>query len=431
MPRFFAWTDSLSPRRRRALFAVFLGSLVLAIAAPFVWAGYHAWAGRDALQRYHSAEAARHFQDCLRLWPWSRDPHLYLLAARAARRQGDYDEADRLLRVCQDTLHDNGGEAVLEWAMLRATRGDLDDTAESLRNAARRDPQLIPLVLEALAEGYLTLSRILDALRTTDDWLARQPNNPQAWFVRGKVHRQVGAPQATADDYQHVLALDPERGEARWWLGRALLDIGEYHKAYEQLRLVQKLRDDEEVRVYLGLCLHRLDRDEEAIPLLDGVLAEHPESGMALLTRGQIALAQGRFAEAEPWLQHAARELPYDYRAQNALWECLRQQGKKKEADAQRQRTDVLYERRQRQSEILNHLMSQKPDDLQLQCELAQLYMQLGQPQVGEAWLLHALRRDRYYRPALEALANFYREQGDDERAEVYRQRADKAEQRP
>jgi predicted Zn-dependent protease len=423
MPRLFAILRSVAARRRFWL-AVAAGAVVLSIASPFVWAAYHAYAAQTALARYHSDEAQTHFRACLSVWPWSRSLHLHLLAARAARREGDFAEADRLLHQCQDDPKSRSQEAVLEWAMLRAAMGDLDK-AEQLRNAARRDPQLIPLVCEALAEGYLTMSRLLEGLSSTDDWLRREPNNPQAWFVRGKIDRQAGFVQDAANDYQHVLDVDPERTEARWWLAFAQLDIGRYEQAYQNLLIVQRQRpNDAELRVHKAMCLRWLDQRPEACRLLDEVLVEQPDHGLALRTRGEIALDGGRFDEAEPFLRRAAQALPYDQKAQNALWECFRQQGKTEEAEAQRERRDVLYERRTRQTTIQTRLLPQKPDDLALQCELGKLDLQLGAPQVGEAWLLNVLRLDPNYLPALEALAQHYQERGDRQRAEEYRRRA-------
>lgn len=432
MPRLFGRLASFVPRGRRFWLALVIGALLLAASLPFFWAGYHAYAAQAALNRYHSAEALGHFDACFRVWPWSRSSHMHLLAARAARRQGDFDEAGRLLHECQDVLHDNSAEAVLEWAMLRAAMGDLEATASELRNAARLDPNRAPLVLEALAEGYLVMSRILDALRTTDTWLTLEPDNPQAWFIRGKIHRQAGAAQAIAADYQRVLELDPQRTEARWWLARALISIGRYNEAYRELEIYGRSHANDadnqahwiEIQVHRAICLRLMERTEEARNLLDSVLAEQPHHGLALLTRGQMLMSQERYAEAESWLRQAVGVLPYDLKAQNALWECLRQQGKTEEAEAQHERTDALRDLTNQRSDILTRLMQQRPNDPALHCKLGTLYIRLGSPQVGEAWLLSSLRLNEHYVPALEALAKYYQERGDNERAEDYRRQA-------
>jgi Tfp pilus assembly protein PilF len=428
MLRLFRRRGFLAPRGRRFWLILSISAILLAAAAPVLWAGYHAYAGYRDWKRYHSAEARTHFNICLRIWPWSRSTVLHLWAAQAARRESDFEEARRLLHECQTTLHDNSPEAVLEWAMLRAANGDLETTTEPLQQLARQEPAVLPAVYEALAEGYLIQSRILNALRTLDEWLKLDPNNPQAWFVRAKIHRHVGAAQAVLADCQRVLELDPERGEARWWLAVSLLDVGRYQEAYQQLEILAVSHSqDVNVQVRRAICLWRLERDEEARGLLDGVLAEHPDHGLALRTRGQMLLKTGQYAEAEPWLREAARVLPYEHATQNALWECLRQQGKTEEAEAQRERTEALFERLSELTDILSHRMQQKPDDPSLHCRLGTLYLQLGSPQVGENWLLSALRLDPHYQPALEALAQYYQERGANERAEAYRRQAQSA----
>jgi tetratricopeptide (TPR) repeat protein len=425
MRRLLAW-----PRRR--LMVVGLGAVVLAGLSPFLWAAYHWYAAQSALDRYRTAEARPHLHACLRIWPWSRSVRVHLLAARAARREGDFDEAAQRLHECQDTLHDTSPETVLEWAMLHASLGELDTVAEPLKTRLRQEPQFAPLILESLTEGYLRMSRILDALGAVDSWLTLEPNNPRAWFLRGNTHRQVGAWQEAAADYRHVMESDAEYPNARRSLAVALLKIGRYEEAVQQFEILRHRQPhDADVLVNLALCHQLAGRNDEARVLLDAVLAEHPEDGAALRTRGQVALASGQLAEAEKWLRQAVRVLPYDLKAQVALWDCLRQQNKTAEMETERVRMEELKDRWTRQSEIVTRLMSQKPDDPALQCELGVLYTHLGRPEIGEAWLLNALRLDEHYGPALEELAKYYQQRGDEDKAEDYRQRARAARELP
>jgi tetratricopeptide (TPR) repeat protein len=410
--------------RRRLLMVLGGFALLLAAASPFLWAGYHWYAGRSALKRYHAAEARAHLDACLRVWPWSRSPSVHRLAARAARRDGDLAEARRRLHECQDALGDQSPETVLEWALLHASAGDLDSVEEHLKSQGRQDTSRIPIILEALIEGYLRMSRVLDALRAAEEWLTYEPDNVQALYLRGNIHRQVGAAQKCIPDYRRVVELDPDHQEARARLAAALLEIGRYEEAAQQLEIVRRRRpDDPLILARLALCRYWLGHAEEATALLDHVLARNPEHGLALFTRGQIALLSGQLPEAEEWLRQAVRALPNDYKAHYALWDCLRQEKKTEEAEVERTRMEKLKDLRQRQGEILTHLMSQRPSDPALHYELGTLYLQLGQPDVAEGWLHSALHLDERYVPALEALADFYQQRGD-ERAEEYRQRA-------
>jgi tetratricopeptide (TPR) repeat protein len=421
----FVWIVPLFRRPRRLLLVLAIVVLLGVALAPFLWAAFHRYVGERELNRYHSAEARSHLHQCMRIWPWSRNAHVHLLAARAARREGDFEEAALQLHQCRNELGDRSAESFLEWAMLRAAVGDMDAVEEFLKSSGRDDPRSASLILESLAVGYLRMSRIVDALNCIDEWLAREPNNAQAWYQRGNIHRQVGAAQESATDYRRVLELDPERGKARWWLALALLEIGRYDEALEYLEMVRRVQpDDIEVRVRLAVCHNRLGQDRRAEELLDGVLTEHPDHALALRTRGWIDLNADRLPEAERWLRRAAKVWPNDYKTQFWLAMCLRKQHKTEEAEIEEERARTIQDRRQRQSEILTHLMSQKPHDADLQCELGNLYLQLGNPKIGEGWLLNAVHLDERHAPALQALADYYKKRGDLDKAEEYHRRA-------
>jgi hypothetical protein len=55
--RLFAWIGLLRCRPRSLRIALASVALLLLGASPFLWAGYHWYAGRAALDRYHGAEA--------------------------------------------------------------------------------------------------------------------------------------------------------------------------------------------------------------------------------------------------------------------------------------------------------------------------------------------------------------------------------------
>lgn len=429
MRRLLAWAAPLS-RHRRLLIILLIAVLVLAGASPFLWATYHWYAGCSALRRYHGDEARAHFDQCLHVWPWSRSAEVHLLAARAARRDDDMEEADRQLQECLQLQGGPTPESQFEWALLHASAGDLDTTEEWLKARARENPAQLPLILEALIDGYTRMSRVLEALHGADEWLAIDPDNVRALYLRANLHRHVGSAQKSAPDYRRVVELDPANHKARWRLALALVEIGRYEEALQHLKILrQRQPDDEEIQVREALCLHRLGQGREARALLDGVLARHPDNAQALLIRGQIAQADGQLPEAESRLRQAARLQPYDYKTQWALWDCLRQEEKTEEADKQRSYMDALYDRRQRQTEITTHLLPARPNDVALQCELGKLLLQLGQPEIGEAWLLSAVRVDEHYGPALEGLAGYYDERGEKDKAEEYRRRAREAAQ--
>ena len=68
--------------------------------------------------------------------------------------------------------------------------------------------------------------------------------------------------------------------------------------------------------------------------------------------------------------------------------------------------------------------MNVRPRDPALHCELGRLFLERGNRPAAERWLLSAVQLDPHYRPAHEALAAFYEEQGDAEKAAQHRREA-------
>jgi predicted Zn-dependent protease len=415
----------MTTRKRYLLLAVLLALLGggAALGGPYLWAWYQLRAGEKALEHYHAEEALGHLASYLWVCPTSVRGHL--LAARAARRAGDLDAAERHLRTGRRLQPEGSREIDLEWALLRVTLGDLDENEAYLLARAREGPGEAALVMEGLAEGYTRLYRIIDALRCLDRWLVLQPDNPQALFVRGNLWWHAQVAHKAIPDYRRLLEIDPDRPEARWRLARCLVEDGSYGEALPLLERTLQLRPgNSEVLVHLARCEHMLGQPDRARDLLDGILREHPDDALALRTRGQFALLSGRPAEAEAALRRALAVSPTDHQVSWSLAQALRQQHKEAEARAQLEQANRLKDRRARVGEITTRLMAEKPDNPALHAELGTLLIGLGYANVGEGWLLSALHLDPGYHPAHAALADYYQGRGDSAKAAFHRQQA-------
>src|SRR5262249_1251757 len=157
-------------------------------------------------------------------------------------------------------------------------------------------------------------------------------------------------------------------------------EVGRYAEALAHLEYVrQRQPDDPEVLVRLARCRSGMGQGEQARELLNNVLANHPDDGVAWRTLGEIALQEANPRKAETAVRRGAGLLPYDYRAQWSLYQALlRQEGKAAEAQTQLARAEQLKEQTERLAEIRTRKVSQDPHNPALHCELGTLLLSLG-----------------------------------------------------
>jgi tetratricopeptide (TPR) repeat protein len=395
------------------------------IAARHGWAWYHLDAGRAALAAYRNDRARTHLEKCLAVWPENAEAHL--LAARAERRAGRFAEAEQHIDECRKWAGpDMSDAAALEWALLHAAMGDLRSVEDSLQARLLKRPAEAPLIWEALSTGYRRVCRMPDALACLNTWLAFEPGNAHAYFLRGEVHRQIGAVNRARDEYAKVVELDPGHDEARRHLARCLVKVGRYQDAAGHLEtLLCKFPGDPELQALLARTVHDRGERERSIALLDEVLQAYPDYGPALRERGRIALVGAQFADAEGWLRQAAEALPYDYEVHFALQQALQGQGRDAEAKKQLALAQQLQNRSERVNQIETREMTLRPSDAALHAELGELLIGLGRHDSGERWLQSSLQLDPQLPAAHAALARYYEKRGDTARAAYHRERAE------
>ncbi len=374
----------------------------------------------DALQRRELEAAAALLERRLERRP--ADAAAWLLAARTARRLGRYGEAERYLNRCQQV----GGvtdATRLEWDLFRVQQGDLADIHTRLRKTVHPDDPDAPLVLEALARGYLACGRLRDVLEACDLWLSLQPDHARPWLWRGGVFEQLENFHQALADYGNALEVAPDDREVRLALAGLLVRARRPGPAVEHYQhVLARWPDDEEALLGLAGCRIEQGRSGDALPHLERVLKADPAPARALVLRGKAALELRDPAQAEGWLTRAVRQAPDDAEALHLLLLSLRGQGKYTEADGLAPRLEALRADIARLSE-LTRFIAADPDDAHQRHEAGVVALRLGRYDEGVRWLLSALRARGDHRPTHAALAEHFRRQGDP-RAEEYRRLA-------
>ncbi len=410
-----------------------LALVVLGIAGKVLFDQGRAWhhfrAGKADLERHHNLKASEHLEACLQTWP--RDPDVLFLAARALGRLDDFEKAEVYLKQCEATprLAEN---VALQRILLRAARGDVDGVRGYCRALIDQDHAALPLLFEAMVRGYLRVYRLAEATRLLEEWQKRQPDNPQALLLLGRLHEQLNNHAEAAAAFQRVLEADTDQSEARLLLAAVLLDL---RKAQEALPHVERLREElprhRLVQVFLARCLDQVGRQAEALGVLDELLERQPAYAPALAERGKLAVRAGDLELAESLLQEACLREPGDYSAHYQLYLCLTLRDKKVQAKEVLERMTQIDDNQTLIREITTAKMPRAPHNPDVHQELGTALMRTGSVEEGLLWLQSALTLDPKHARTHQALADFYMRQGQLGRAARHRQLAGKSEPRP
>ncbi len=395
-------------RRRRFLLVCSSACLLVCLLAGAGYAGWRWWTGRQLLGRAEAALAGHEYERAreelaryLALRPGDARGHL--LAARAARRLREYDEACTHLRLCRQA----GGpaEAVDTELELIGVQQGAEGPVPALRARAGGGDELALQVLEVLIQYDLDTTRLRQAQEDLAQYLARRPDDLYALLGRGAVWERLLSFADAREDYRRAVAAHPDSERARLRLAKVLLISGTPAEALEQYQWLEaRWPQRREVRLGLARCRRLLGDAGEARRLLDALLADAPEDGEALWERGQLDLDAGRAADAEPWLQRAVRARPFDRRVAYSLARCLLEMNRREEAEVVNTRIARLDADVRRLDQVQQELMK-RPDDVALRCEGGLIFLRNGERHEGIRWLRMALRLDPHCAAARSALA--------------------------
>jgi Tfp pilus assembly protein PilF len=389
---------------------------------PNVWAYWHFQAAERALARRDAAGAGRHAALCLKVWIWSADTHL--LAARAARREGDCDRAECLLRECSRFGGDSGAIS-LEFSLIGVQRGEFSRVENFLFGLVSQGHPDSAHILEVLTRGYYATFQLAKARVCVEGWLEHEPTEIEGWRWRARVYEKLLNRPETMKSYRRVIELDPANDDARLALAGLLAADHQPQEALEHLEYLRpRLGDVTPILAGMAHCRRDLNQPDEARALLDQLLAREPDNAQILAERGRLALAYEPAAEAEKWLARAAGLMPFEKDINYSLYQCLERLGKRQQAQEVLARLKRIEADLDRIADLVRAI-ARTPHDAAPRCEAGQILIRNGQGAEGVRWLLSALREEPGHAAARAALADYYEHTGDREQAEKYRRSAE------
>lgn len=315
-----------------------------------------------ALEARDFSTARRLLDQRLRTHP--RDGDAMTLAAQAARRLGEFDDAAELLKRAERA--GAPGEVIeLERALGKVQTGEMAAIGHYL-DVATENPDLpvSKLLLEAIVAGALARLDLPLALHAAKLWdksavTAEAQALSAEW--QGEIAIRRGEAEAAAASYRRAIELSPT--DLRRLRLADLLARQNPTEALGQLDLIaaesagrsspnrQEIDDSKQLLVR-ARCQRALGDDEQADSLLNQLLARQPAHYEGLVERGQLALELRRNDVAETCLRAAVAIQPQGREALQALARCLQLTGKADEAREIRERVaqlDQLLNQRIRQ----------------------------------------------------------------------------------
>jgi tetratricopeptide (TPR) repeat protein len=224
------------------------------------------------------------------------------LFSRAERVNEDVRELKQILAI-----DSRSAEAHLLLGVAYSTLGSRELKGEAVaefRQALDLNPGLVP-VRFYLARLYLDLGRAARAREELETALVQVPGNPEFLAVLGEAERQLKNPRRAVEVTRHALEVDDSFVQARYYLGLALLDLGQRDEAIKELeRVVRSGPRIADAYLALGTAYVDAGRPADAIETLSQGLRIDParpdlRSALARAYRSK-ALVDKAKADARP-----------------------------------------------------------------------------------------------------------------------------------
>jgi len=403
-------------------------ALVLLAAIGLTAAGAYACAraqwrdAQAAVRERRFDDAERHLRFCLRVWPDS--PEVHLLAARHARLTGEYPTAEEHLNRCL-RLQNGATEATqLEFLLMRAQTGEMDDVEDALRSYVERGHPETPVILETMARAYMHHLRFGPAFGILTNWIELYPDAAQPYHWRGWVLERLNSAKGAMRDYQRALELDPDNAVVRLRVAEMLLEDKLPLEALPHLDLLRsRFPDRPDIQARLGQCRFLQGRSKDARELLEGALPHLPNDAPLLLYLAKLEVQERRPAKAEEYLRRLLQLDPADTDAQYTLVTVLQLLKRREEAVVALREYDKHKALLERANALLREEAERKSNDPGPPSEIGILLLQLGQERQGLYWLDQALTRNANHLASHQALADHFERKGEHDRAAAHRRK--------
>lgn len=406
--------------------------VVLVALALAGWAGANWWAASQmraaalALHEDRLGDAQEHIRSCLSVFPGN--PRFHFLAARIARLDSRYKEAQNHLDECQ-RLEGISDALQLECILLRVQGGEATDLEENAWNCIRQNHPESAWILEALARGYFQDMRLLAARYALEQWIKQEPKSIRALRWRGLAYEHLQDADSAIATYLELLDLAPHHWIGRLRLVEVLVEMRRTEDAAKHLEVLRQTRaDDPSVQLFWARCLVLQGKIDEARKQFETLLAADPKNPRALYHRGLLEMQAGGGGPemAETWFRQSLKADPGFFSAQYSLYLCLQQQPDKRAQIARELKNLHLFKQDTEQLKAVTEKLDRLPNNPDLFAQLGEIFLRRGRDERGMEFLDRVLQIDPYHAKAHQLLADEYQKKGQVDLAARHRKLAER-----
>ena len=171
----------------------------------------------------------------------------------------------------------------------------------------------------------------------------------------------------------------------------------------------------------LAACKASLGDSDEALGLLEKLVADFPSNAAAWIQLGKVVLDADQPAKAEPCLRRGHELAPYDREGTYNLMQCLQRLGKDADVVPVVKRLEEISVTQKRLQELTANIRK-APRDSGLRCEIGEIFLKMRDEKEALRWMQSALQENPTHADTHRALRDFFRSRGD-ERLAAYHDR--------
>jgi len=236
-------------------------------------------------------------------------PETLVRLAALAHADGNDDQAKEFF---EQAIQANPSHAPLwvGFARFLLETGDLDGAGDRAASALELDASQ-PDAHTILADIALKRGEVAEAAEHLARAEALASPSAETLTLRGSMRFMQNDLTAARSDLERAIRLDPDAARAHYNLGALLLRLGEVEAARGQFQAVNDIRSgDPEAAVALAAIASRENRPEEAIRILEAVLARSPGLSLVLTNLAAIYERTGAWRKALECYQESFESAP-------------------------------------------------------------------------------------------------------------------------